>query len=66
MKANFKGIIILLLIVAIAIVCATFMMERDKKDEFVYSELLELFEEDLVRDFVIDNNAVMKVKPQKL
>nr|MBE6545395.1 ATP-dependent zinc metalloprotease FtsH [Oscillospiraceae bacterium] len=34
-------------------------MDQQKEDEFVYSELLELFEEDLVRDFVVDNTASM-------
>ena len=66
MKANFKGIIILLLIIAIAIVGATFLMDKKDKDEFVYSDLLELFEEDLVRDFVIDNNAVMTLNVFKV
>jgi len=59
MKANFKSIIMLLIIVGIVIVGSSLLMDQQKEDEFVYSELLELFEEDLVRDFVVDNTASM-------
>ena len=59
MKANFKSIIMLLIIVGIVIVGSSILMDQQKEDEFVYSELLELFEEDLVRDFVVDNSATM-------
>ena len=65
MKANFKSIIVLVLIVGIVIVAGSFLLNRQKDDEFVYSDLLELFEEDLVRDFVIDNNAVMTLNAYK-
>ena len=62
MKANFKNIIILILIVGIVIVSASFIMDKSKdEDKFVYSELVELFEEDLVRDFVVDEHGNMKL-----
>ena len=62
MKANFKNIIILILIVGIVIVSASFIMDRSKdEDKFVYSDLVDLFEKDLVRDFVVDENGTIKL-----
>ena len=55
MKANFKNIIIFMLIIGIVIVGSSFLMEQKKdEDKFTYSELVDLFEKDLVRDFVVD------------
>ena len=55
MKANFKNIIILILIVGVVIVGSSFLLEKTNyEDKFVYSDLVDLFEADLVRDFVID------------
>ena len=57
MKANFKNIIILLLIVGIVIAGASFFMNQTKEEEkFRYSDLLDLFKNDLVHDFVIDES----------
>ena len=62
MKANFKNIIILILIVGIVIVSASFIMDRSKdEDKFVYSDLVDLFEKDLVHDFVVDENGTIKL-----
>ena len=62
MKANIKNIIILLIIVGIVIVGASFLSGKDKDgDAFVYSDLIQLFEDDLVRDFVIDENATIEL-----
>ena len=62
MKANFKNIIILLLIIGIVIVSASFIMDKSKdEDKFVYSDLVDLFEKDLVRDFVVDENGTIKL-----
>ena len=60
MKANFKNIIILLLIIGIVIVGASFLMNKSgNEDKFVYSDLVDLFEKDLVRDFVVDENGTI-------
>ena len=60
MKANFKNIIILVLIVGVVIVGSSFMMENaTSEDKFTYSDLVAIFEADLVRDFVIDENDVI-------
>ena len=62
MKANFKNIIIFIVIVGLVIVGSSFFMDQSKKeDKFLYSDLLELFEEDLVRDFVVDEKATIKL-----
>ncbi len=62
MKANFKNIIIFIVIVGLVIVGCSFFTDQSKKeDKFLYSDLLELFEEDLVRDFVVDEKATIKL-----
>ena len=62
MKANFKSILILLIIVGIVIVGASYFMGEGKNDEeFTYSNLVDLFEQDLVRDFVVDEEATIKL-----
>ena len=62
MKANFKNIIILILIIGIVIIFASLMMNGAKdEDKFVYSDLVDLFEADLVRDFVVDDKGTIKL-----
>ena len=62
MKANFKNIIIFILIIGIVIVSASFFMEQTaKEDKFVYSDLVELFKNDMVRDFTVDEKGVIKL-----
>ena len=60
MKANFKNIIILLVIVALVIAGSSFLMnDGAKEDKFRYSDLIELLEKDQVRDFVVDEKGVI-------
>ena len=60
MKANFKNIIILVVIIGIVIVGSSFLMDKsNNNDKFLYSDLIDLFEMDVVRDFVIDENYVI-------
>ena len=62
MKANFKNIVVILIIIGVVIIGTSFLMEKNKdNDGFVYSDLIELFEADLVRDFVIDKEATIKL-----
>ena len=65
MKANFKSIIMLVLIVGVFIVAVSMMNQSKAEDEFVYSELVELFEEDLVKSFVVDENGTITVVAYK-
>ena len=60
MKANFKNIIIFMLIIGIVIVGSSFLMEHQQnEDEFTYKELLDLFKNDLVHDFDLDNDTMV-------
>ncbi len=62
MKANFKNILVILIIIGVVIIGTSFLMEKNNNnDDFVYSDLIELFEADLVRDFVIDKEATIKL-----
>ena len=65
MKANFKSILMLVLIVGIFIFAVSMMNNAKEKDEFVYSELVELFEEDLVKSFVVDESGTITVVSYK-
>ena len=57
MKANFKSILSLILIIGVVLVLSTLLEGRVNNDKFLYSDLLDLFEKDLVRDFVVDDNG---------
>ena len=57
MKANFKSILSLVLIIAVVLVLSALLEGRVNNDKFTYSELIDLFEADLVQDFVIDDNG---------
>ena len=60
MKANFKNIIILILVIGVVIVGSSLLMDKTKNEEkFTYSDLIWLFEADLVHDYVIDENDTM-------
>ncbi len=66
MKANFKSIIMLILIVGAIIVAVTaFPGNKSGRDEFVYSELLELFDVDLVESYVVNESGIITVKALK-
>ena len=58
MKSNFKSILMLVLLIAAVLVATSiFSGEFNKDDKFVYSDLLELFEKDLVRDFEVNEKG---------
>ena len=62
MKANFKNIIMLLFIVVAVIVAVSYFSSViDKGETFGYSDVIELFEEDLVYSFTIDGNLEMQI-----
>ena len=69
MKGKFKSIISLVAIATLMFVLISFVTQRTKKDdEFVYSELIQLFKDDLVTSFVVDGTntiTVTAIKPQK-
>ncbi len=60
MKANFKSIIMLVVTVAVIVTAVSFFTQnRDEDENLVYSELIELFEVDLVKSYEVDGNLVM-------
>ena len=62
MKANFKSIIIIAILVSVIIVGSSFIMENTgNEDKFTYSDLVILFKNDLVKEFIIDENDVIIV-----
>ena len=62
MKANFKSIIMLVLTVAVIVTAVSFFTQnKDNDEDIVYSELLELFEVDLVKSYEVDGNLVMSL-----
>ena len=62
MKFNFKGIIMLVLIVAVMITAVSiFSMPAAGGDVFTYSDLIELFEADRVISFNVNGNSVITV-----
>ena len=62
MKANFKSIIMLVLTVAVIVTAVSFFNQnKDSAEDIVYSELLELFEVDLVKSYEVDGNLVMSL-----
>ena len=63
MKFNFKGIIMLVLIVAMMIAAVSiFSLVGEDEDIFTYSDLVEQFENDYVYSFNVDGNSVITVK----
>ena len=63
MKINFKSLISLVLVVgAIFLAVSLFSDSTDDSDQFVYSDLKELFNRDLVTSFVVDEKGIITVK----
>ena len=63
MKINFKNILVLLLIIASTILLVSVLTEGLSKDEeFEYSDLVELFQKDLVTSFEVEGDLTLKLK----
>ena len=63
MKINWKNIISLLLIVGVVLAAVSlFSTQKEKKEEFVYSELVQMFNDDVVYSFVVDEKQQITVK----
>ena len=55
MKANLKNIIIFILIIGVVIVGSSYLMDQTgEEDKLTYSQLIKIFEMDLVKTFRID------------
>lgn len=63
MKANLKSIAMLIVIVLAVLISVSLLSNStNKKDEFVYSDLVQLLKDDMVTSFVVDENNVITVK----
>ena len=63
MKANFKNIAMLLLIVCAVVFAVTYFSGEGKDDDaVVYSDIVQLFEDDLVTSFVVDESGLITIK----
>ncbi len=63
MKANFKSIILLILIIVLVISGVSFLSAKlkDDKDVTTYSDVLKLFEDDLVVKYEVDGNLNLTI-----
>ena len=67
MKSNLKSIISMLLIAAVVLVGVTiFSGGLANKNAPVYSDIIELFNNDLVTSFVVDESSTIKVEAYKV
>ena len=66
MKANFKSILLLVVILAVIIFAVSWFTDAFKDEEkFEYSDLIELFENDLVTSFNVDGDLAIKITAYK-
>ncbi len=66
MKANIKTIIILVIVVALVALGASYFAGAfSNKDALVYSDVFQMFEDDIVVSFVVNENSVLKIKTLK-
>ena len=62
MKANIKSIVMLLVILAVIILAVSWFTDSFKDEEkFEYSDLIEVFDNNLVTSFNVDENLNMKI-----
>ena len=67
MKANVKNIVLLLVILAVIILAVSWFTDAFKDEEkFEYSDLIELFEKDLVTSFNVDGDLTLTIKSYKV
>ena len=61
MKANFKSIIMLVILIG-AVLVAVSIFTPTQEENFVYSEVIEMFDNDLVTSFVVDDTGTRHLK----
>ena len=63
MKANFKNILLLLLLVVSVILAVSFISgSLNKDEEITYSQIRDMFKDDIVVSFVVDDNLNLTMK----
>ena len=62
MKSNLKSIIMLIVVIAVVIaLVSVFTSTMNPKETFEYSDLVDLFEKDLVVSFDVDGNLEINI-----
>ena len=62
MKFNFKSILLLIVIIGLMLLSVTmFSSQKKQTEQFVYSDLIEHFNNDMVQSFTIDGNLVINL-----
>ena len=59
MKANFKSILLLIILVGAVIVGVSFFSSQNEEEDFVYSDMIQMFKEDRVTSFVVDSDSII-------
>jgi len=63
MKVNFKSLISLIVVIAAIILMVSLFNRSDSdEEEFVYSDLIDYFEYDLVTSFIVDDTGSITIK----
>ena len=63
MKANIKTIVILLIVLAVVITSVSILTTQLKdKEQFEYSDIVQMFEEDLVTSFKVDGKLKISIE----
>jgi len=64
MKKNSKAIIFYIVLIAVFILASNFLLGQSKQSEMVYSDIIALFENNQVEEFVVksDNTLVLQTK----
>ena len=68
MKANFKSIFLLIILVGAVIVGVSFLSSQTEEEDFVYSDMIQMFKDDKVTSFVVDSDSVIHLtvlEPQR-
>ena len=62
MKVNFKSLILLVVVISL-VIAAVSMFNEARKDntDFTYGDLVQLFEEDMIKKCVVDGDSVVTV-----
>ena len=63
MKSNFKSILILILLIAVIIVAVSYVTGAfSRADAVIYSDIMQMFEDDIVVSYVVDGDSVITLK----
>ncbi|MBQ8690142.1 MAG: ATP-dependent zinc metalloprotease FtsH [Clostridia bacterium] len=63
MKFNFRSILLLVLIVVVVIAAFSYFSGAlNKKDDLTYSEIIQMFEDDIIVSFVVKETSVLQLK----